>query len=271
MSSALQLKKADFEVQVASNLGWGMGADNGDTPWTDSQKEQLRGFVQAGYSMFLETPPIEGFHPGNYEWSFRRPVVSLILVSGKQAVDFPEDTGGVEGLPMVSDGGSWCDMEWRSEPFIQNLYAKFTSPQTGVPLYATQRWKKMDGHAGHRCELYVFPQADADYTIKVQTYLTPDALSDSSPWAYGGVQHSQTIKYACLAASELELDGDPNGPMRTEFIRRLQTSIRADLKNKPQQLGRNTDRSDRARGSRWDKWHYFDTNYTATIQGSDPG
>jgi hypothetical protein len=271
-----QLKKSDFEVEVATNLGWGRGEDNDDTAWTDVQKAQLRGFVSSGYSLFLNTPELVDakgnvFHPGNYKWSFLRPVVSLTLQSGKQALDLPDDYEGLEGNVCVADGASiYSPLQWRGLPAMEALYATSDSAPTGAPQFFCERWKKTDGSAGQKAELFVYPEADQAYTLRVQYYLTPDALSDTHPYAYGGALHSQTIKYACLAAAELDLDGDPMGPMRQEFLRRLKTSIMADLNSKPAALGKNLDPSE----SGWPSLraqHAIDSNFTVTFDSTDPG
>lgn len=274
----MQLKKADFEVEVAMNLGWGRGEDNGDTAWTLEQQARLTGFVNTGCSSVYNTPEIVDaagnvWHPGNYKWSFLRPTVSLALASGKQAVDLPEDYQGLEGgsrVCVASGASVFSPLEWRNVGQLDAMYANHSSAPTGAPMYATERWKRTDGAFGQRAEIYVYPQADAAYTLRVQYYLVPDALSDTHPYAYGGPALSQTIKYACLAAAELDLDGEPMGPMRQEFMRRLKTAIQADLQSKPPSIGKNLDPSEAS----WPNLrvqHALDANYTVSFDGTDPG
>ncbi len=96
---------------------------------------------------------------------------------------------------------------------------------------------------GQRYELYVYPEADADYELRGAYNVAPDAITADRPYPYGGAAHAGTIMAAMIAAAERSL-GDKMETHNAHFQRQLLASIAKDRSLKPQTLGRNIDRSD---------------------------
>lgn len=183
-----------------------------------------------------------------HDWSFLHPVGSVVLLSGSQTVDLPDDFGGIEGRITVATDGSriFGDLEATSETRVRQMYVSSPS-MTGRPMQAAVDWMKgTTALRGQRARLYVFPQADADYTLEFGYYILADALTSASPYHYGGMAHADTVRQACRAAAEIKKDNlrpEESGEYQM-FIIRLQASVAADQKYKPRNLGYNGDGSD---------------------------
>lgn len=255
MESTLTLKKQDFQVRVASNLGWGLGPDHGDPEWSTQKKFQLKDFVDSGYRQFLTTPPIQGFHPGAYKWSFLHPMATMTLAAGASTLLLPDDFGGAEGHLFISTAGS-SGFTLRFGGAGHVYAAEQAMPTTtGMPTTAfIEAIKGTTILHGQKMQLRLWPIADQEYTLQFAYYLHPNALTDVSPYAYGAADHSETILESCLSVAELRLDDIANGPHKQQFMLLLAGSIRADQRKKPQYGGYNGDWSEgleyggRARG-----------------------
>ena len=116
--------------------------------------------------------------------------------------------------------------------------------QTGFPMAAAMSWRKGTAtDRGQRCDLLVFPAADGAYTLRFKYTLLPNALTDDRPYVYGGAQHANTFKAACIAAAEVGQD-EVMGVRYEIFRQRLAMSISIDRKFKPVVHGYNGDDSD---------------------------
>lgn len=129
-----------------------------------------------------------------------------------------------------------------------------------VPLKGTQ--------GGQRFRLEVFPEADADYTLRFAYEVVPDAISGARPYHYGGAQHTELFLASCIAAAELFKD-DNRGPRWAYFMERLAASVSLDRRSRPQSYGQNLDRSMAAFGGgrRGDRW--WDESIV-TVNGTTP-
>lgn len=264
MESTLNLQFKELQARVGSFMGWGRGAAYQDPAWNDQQQFEVDGIVGSGLRQFY-FPAIEG--AVGYEWSFLRPTATFDLPSGAQTLALPDDFGGFEGqltlLTTNSTSLPWR-IEWRNEGIIRQMYS-VTPSMTGAPKYATeQTLKGTTATQSQRSQLFVFPQADQDYTLQGQYYINPDYLSGAFPYAYGGAPHAETLLESCLCVAEQRLD-DANAVHAQKFQERLMASIAMDRRNKPQKLGYNDDRSDERGFDRRDI-HYFAP--AATYNGS---
>lgn len=264
--STLALVKSDFQVKTAVYLGWGRGASYGEPAWSDFQTYHLKEFVDTACREFY-WPALEGGMA--YDWSFMRPVATMILQSGLAVVALPDDFGGMEGQVSVS---SSANSRYLPVPFVGvgQVYERFSaSPdQTGWPVMCcVEPLRNPSGVTGQRDQLHFWPTADQTYTLQFQYYLLPDALTDASPYAYGGAAHAQTILQGAKAAAEAALDDIPMGPHRALFKERLMASIEQDRRLKPQLMAYNADRSDWNRGFRDRRLGHLLDNNPVTFDG----
>lgn len=234
--SSLTLKKSDLYAKVGFQFGFGLGEDEDDTPWDAQQLYAIKDCVDSGTRRFYQA----------HSWSFLRPFVTLTLSSGGRSVWLPDDFGGIEGSIAVSSSDSqvFRPLEVINPGLIEQKYSQ-SPDRTGRPEFAAVRQVKgTTTERSSRQDLYVFPEADAAYTLKFRYYLTGNALSDDNPYAYGGAEHSETLLAAALAVKEERYDRIPNGPDMIAFMRLLNVSVARDNKKKSQYFGINRDTSD---------------------------
>lgn len=242
--STLSMGLGDLESEVGLFLGYGRGADAGDTAWTTYQQGIITSVVKSGVRQFYFPPPLEG-ESVSYDWSFLKPMAALSLNSGLDYVDLPDDFGGLEGRITCTPQGS--SAFWPVDVTgVGRVYAKLTEypSTTGRPVVAcVEPLRDTGASRSSRSRLKVWPTADQAYTLKFQYYLQPDALTDALPYAYGGLLHAETVLESCLSIAEQRLD-DSASVHTLKFQERLAASINADRKLKPQKLGYNRDLSD---------------------------
>ena len=244
----LNLKMADLYGEVGAFCGWGRGPDAGDVEWSDSQLLDIRSCVESALRMVYFQAQLDPRDPA-HQWTFLKPMAELTLASGERSVPLPGDFGGFEGWITVSasSGGAYLPLELVSEPMLDARYA-VTPTITGRPVMACDR--PLKGGTASRSpqrELYVYPEADAAYTLRVAYYLLPNMLTAEVPYPYGGAAHAETFKAAARAAAELFLDNLP-GPENQNYRMRLAGSIAYDRRHAPKTLGLNLDRSDNPPG-----------------------
>lgn len=257
MESSLNIAYLELQSDVGVFFGYGPGTNFGGTAWTTQKQQQIDKAVKSGLRRFYYPEPLAG-EKESYNWSFLKPVATIIVpAAGTVQMDpathvsqtpLPDDFGGFEGKITVVQTGPgtsapWC-LDLTNEGRLREMYS-FSPFRTGRPELAAQiMLKGTSGNASNRCALLIYPLPDQEYTLQVQYYINPDYLSGAFPYAYGGPQHAETIREACLAAAETYLDDTMGGVHDSLYMRRLAASVALDRRNKPQTLGYNRDRSD---------------------------
>lgn len=251
MTSTLALPKSAYEAEVGDFLGYGRGTPgtNGVLTWDATDLAHIQMDVASA---------LRRFYWCGHPWSFLQPVYTAILETGANTVTLPEEFGGVEGgtsaLVMDSSNTRIGVLSFTGAPLVEQSYLDNTSQ--GPPMRIAHRpIKKMQAGRLQREELLVFPLADQVYQIVFHYFITPDFLTDvTQPYAYGGVDHHETILELCLAVAEMRRDNAAlvHGP---ESLRLLELSQLIDKRKKPVRLGYNGDRSDSRIDHHWfDNW-----------------
>ncbi len=225
--STLNLTFPELEAAVGKYLGFRAGANYGEQAWSTRQQADITDCVNSG---------LRKFYFCKYDWSFMRPIRSILLESGASSAPMPDDFGGIEGqVRLIDSGKAGIAIPITNEQRIGQMF--FERPdQTGQPTWCAVRWNMAAGERSSRANLYVFPAADQAYTLSVQYYFSPDKLTTSFPYAHGGSVHAETIMAACLAAAEIYKDNQ-KGPMDQNFQECLDRSMDLDRRNKAQTLG----------------------------------
>lgn len=268
--STLNLKLADLEAEVGFYLGWGRGTAFAEPAWDDRQQREVTLCVNRGLRSFYFPAPLPG-EIASYDWSFIRPHVALTLLSGSDpsVVALPDDFGGIEGVLRLFDSGrpSFA-VRVVPEAFVRRKFEELPDA-TGQPQYACVQPKKgTTTTRGQRFQLFVWPIADQDYTIQLQYYLLPDALSGTFPYAYGGAMHAETILAAVKAAAEQHQNGE-RGIEHDYFVERLRASVSLDRRNKAQVFGYNGDTGYNRAGLAGRSRHWLQ-NDPITFDGVEP-
>lgn len=233
MESTLSLRKTDYESKVGLFAGYGSDAD----AWGVKETANVRDSVESGLRRF--------YHCG-YNWSFLKPFVSLTLAEGNTTVQLPDDFGGLEGRIAVSDSssGAFRAVEFWNPGRIEQLYSE-SADTTGIPIAASLRpLKGTAANKGQSQELYLFPTADDDYTLRFQYFILPNFLDGTHPYAYGGAEHVEAILESCLAVFEERYDDITGGSHAQAFMRQLEASKQMDARKRAKVIGLNTDTSD---------------------------
>ncbi len=257
MESTLSLRKSDYESKVGQFLGWGPGPDNGGREWTAKEQLKIKDIVESGLCRFYKPTPF-------YAWSFlKRQPATLTLAADATTVALPDDFSGLEGDITVrsDDSGFLPSIDVVNPVRVDKLHSE-SSTATGRPQVASVRSKKaVSAVQGQRQELYVYPTADAEYTLSICYSILASYLDGTHPFAYGGAEHRETILESCLAVAEERLNNQ-QGVHALAFQRELQSSIQADQRKKEQTFGLNTDSSDDKCSS-----GYLENYAPATING----
>jgi hypothetical protein len=245
--------------EVGDNLGYGKGVDNGEEEWSDNTHRRLKSYVKSGLRQFYFPPP-DGSGQ-SYKWSFLCPLATLTVTSGSETVDLPDDFGGVEGKLYVhgseatSNLKATIDISGRA----REMHAHYPSA-TGFPRVAEIEHKRgTTEHRSNRARLVLWPTPDAGYTIKLRYNLLPAMLTGDLPYAYGGVEHAETLLASCLAiaeerAEDLRPQDRVHGP---KFMVMLRASISRDRLRKGDTVGLMRDLSDGQEDRRGDRWRRF--------------
>lgn len=250
--STLSLTFQELEAFVGEFLGFGNGANFGDTAWPTRSQAKITKAVKAGIRMFYYPAPLPG-DAASYDWSFIRQTRNLAFATGDTFVQLPDDFGGLEGpIHLVDSNRILCSIEQTNEQRLDGFYSNFPD-RTGGPEFCAIRQNSTTSQAnGQRAQLYIYPAADVDYTVQIFYYILPDALSTTFPYALGGATHAETIKTACLAAAELDQNYE-KGVRYEQFIERMRASVSLDRRYKPQTFGYNAD-TGYNRGNRYGRW-----------------
>lgn len=217
--------------------------------WAPAQVTIIQADVKAG---------LRRWYYCGHSWSFMKPFMQANILQGTSTLTMPDDFGGV-------DGGEKACLTNTSLLFLQ--WIPFTGPgrvlqalsnlpnAVGITrLVSIRPLKAMVPGKMQQSELYFFPVADQNYVLTFPYFFTPGYLLDTTqPFAFGGIDHHEAIKEACLSVAEARR-GDAVGFHASEFQRLLALSIQIDRRKQPTNLGQNLDRSD-WRGDWIDRWN----------------
>ena len=169
--------------------------------------------------------------------------------------DLPDDFAGMEGNMIVESTSHRPEIKLIGEGKIRSLRANVPSTGTTTsttPYYAAVRPKKHETTTvGQRYEIMFYPLSSSVETISYRMRVLPQALvATSLEYPYGGMEHGETIRAACLAAAEEQQNGNRiNGSgaydKKKLFEERLAASIEMDKsKNSIEYFGYDSDNSD---------------------------
>lgn len=268
MESSLADNYRDIIGSVGFDMGWGRGVAFGEREWDARKTTTLTQCVKGGLQQFYHPPPDQS--GVSYQWSFLKPRARLTFPSGESTVRLPFDFKGLEGTVTVIPGTSGNGFTLKTTRGVRARYAMY-STTTGQPrCLEIEPLKEVNADHGQRFQFVIWPTADADYTLEFNYSILGKMLTGDLPYAYGGAEHSSTIKASCLAWAELHLDDIPNGPKQQYWRERLAASISMDRQKQPHSLGYNADRSDRREVQRTSRWSHGWGFVPITVNGEIP-
>lgn len=191
------------ELKQRTGFFLGYGRTIGD--WTSDQATEVEDIVQSGvrrvYFPVSSDPRILG-----YEWSWVRPSTTLTLADDDYDYDLPDDFHRLVGQMNFAADTHYAPV--KSVSLDDLLEMRSIHDRTGPPQYVAIRRKAEDRTAGQRWEALFWPEPDGDYTLSYKYEAYSGALSDSYPYALGGMAISELLIESCLAVAEQQMNDE---------------------------------------------------------------
>lgn len=239
--STLSLTRAELLRAVGRYLGW----DRNPSNWTSDQTTDGDDILNAGLRQFY-TPPCLPDERTVHHWSFLEPTYQFQTIADIDTYDLPDLFGGFkDGLYCAPGDNAWFPLK---ETSIANILTLKSRDLSAITISSQPEWfcveaQPTTGETPQRFSLTLFPATGGTFNLKGQYYINPYAVSSALTYPMGGQPHAETIQESCLAAAELQMNGE-QGPHYAQFMVRLKASISFDRKaTGPKQFGYNGDRS----------------------------
>lgn len=172
---------------------------------------------------------------------------SFTMAAGKYRM--PDDFGGpAEDEMRYAPSSGWNQIIiFTTIEMIERRWQ--VTVQTQRPRQAAFLPVATPGTTGQRYDMYVEPIPDSDYPVTTRYEILADALADSI-YPYGGLQHAECIRFACLAAAE-EMFYEGQQSQRAAFAMALDKSKAINRRKKAQRLGQSNTRYDQKQYPEW--------------------
>jgi len=263
--SGLSLTRNDLRNAVGFYAGFGLDY----SAYAADQLAITDKIIDIGSRKFYHPPPIPG-EKTTHTWSFMQPVMRLGLTTDVVDYDLPDDYGGLlDRIHLSTDDSIWSEVEVTNTARILSKRQGGLSTYTGRPELVAIQVIPSTGETPTRFSLMVWPTPDQTYTLSFPYTSNPYQLSSTAAYPLGGQPHAETLRTACLAAAEQNLN-DERGLQYAEFMERLAASIHFDRQaNGPKSLGYNSDPSScrrpwRGGGRGWNEVTYNGVFYDGT-------
>lgn len=234
-------------VDIVSALGRHfMGGRQAFSGYTSAQQADLTDWIDDGLRSFYMNARHSDPRIGHHRWSFLYVDDTVTTVADQWEYDLPDDYGGIEGIVTFSTAslGQSALERVQAQQILKDR--QYNTVNTSYPMKYAIR-PKDDGTAttdGQRFEMLLWPTPTAVYTLTYKKMLNPNIIDATNVYPNGGMQHSGTIKLACLASAE-RMCNPEDTRWRSEYQQSLDSSIELDRHaGAPDRLGINRDRSD---------------------------
>jgi len=242
---SIGLTYTEFAAAVGKFLGYGRDS----TAWSAEETTEISDAVNRGARSFYY-PPVLPNEKTVHVWGFLKPTATINLAEGIELRTIADVTfGGMLGNQMTFvSQTAYAPILIVGEPLLREK--RQYADTTGRPQYVAVRPRAHTGEIKQSFELVFWPTPDAVYAVKYRYNAIPYKLDANHTYPFGGVQHSETILAACLAAAERDLD-DEVGTHTQDFMTKLAASVSFDRRTTgiPQfgDYGGNTDNAIRPR------------------------
>lgn len=175
----------------------------------------------------------------------------------------PRDFGGPHGGPITfgPDTNHYTTVEWSDESAVRSMRS-VTSDTTGFPIaIAVKLADSVQTGDRRRYVLATYPTPHSQFTVQFKYNIHFDKLVDVGESPPSPVVHDETLRAACRAVVERDINREIDGPDWLYYTgKRLPASKDADSRSGPRRLGYfgNPDRHD----SRHDRHPFRRPNVT---------
>jgi hypothetical protein len=240
-----------------AEVGFYLGYTRISANWDTEATAEIEAIVRKGYRRFLDPPALD--KGGSHNWTWRWVLSALPIGPGLGNVyvnpgppadavyPLPDDFAGIANK-ITYDGKdlSWVTVKIVPSTTIRQMY-QFPSIQIFRPHMAALEAIRTDGTSPQRWQLLIWPLCTNVYTLWVKYKPTPNILTSTAPYPWGGAPYSELLLAMCLAEAELYCN-DAAGERNKRMLELLKTAVDQDLQNtEPDYVGYNGDRSDDVR------------------------
>lgn len=157
-------------------------------------------------------------------------------VTARGIVRMPDNFASLLGKVHFDAGsGRTFGLDLVSIAMVEQQRATLRS--TGCPRLGAIVPAPYNEAIGQRFDLHVWPTPDANYTLRGRYLIRIVTLPADTAYLPGGEEHAETIRTACLAAAEHEME-EGTGIHTDLFVAHLAASIDADRRaHAPETLG----------------------------------
>ncbi|MBN2129144.1 MAG: hypothetical protein JW741_06590, partial [Sedimentisphaerales bacterium] len=221
--TGMEVTYDDLVRAVGRYLGYGPNS----AAWTYSQTERVDDIVQAGIRQFLYPPSLKEDEP-QYRWSFLdvAATISVNDTTDPATYDLAAGCGGAVSRLVYAAGDQERPVDLVSRERLLALRAS-DSTTTGPPKYAAVVPEAFDATAGQQWQVELYPAPDTSYTFTYWYAAQPTRATSTNKYLRGGAEHGETIVASCLAAAEMDAQGQAGARAET-FLRRLTFSVQQD-------------------------------------------
>lgn len=247
----MQTLGADYD-EIQQEMGYFLGWGRTVSAWSTDQLASITTWIKSGLRRFMFAATVPGMK-NVYEWSFLQHDWRFGTQVGQTEYDLPKDFGSPGG-PIIWDSPT---ISYQPIPFVNEAMVRqklsLTPGWSGVPVLAAVFSKRTGGATEQQQGLLLCPVPDASYPLRLSYDILPGMLTESFPWPAGGSPHARTVLYACMA--EACKRGDDNSSYEQDYQQALAASINYDARRKGDNVGYNSDKSNRPRD-----WTNYDGN-----------
>ena len=158
-------------------------------------------------------------------------------MTADNAFTLPRDFGGeyIGSITYAADTNQGITIDWVDEAQIR-LWLENITDETGDPFWAAVR-PMATGVPRRRWELLVYPGPDEVLTVRFPYILSFDKLVEDDEVPPIPFSHDDTVKAACLAIAEKDVEGAPGPDWQYYRQAALPNSYRIDAMSRPKRLG----------------------------------
>jgi len=224
---------------VSQELGWSQDPNLLD----DTQIQTVDDTINAGYRNYCYPPTLPqpfSYQPDEgHEWSFLRPVLSVLTQDSRFEYSLPPDFEHMIG-PMVysaqnSNVESYLPLEHTAVSRILYLLG-VNDDSTAPPILYAVKQVENTGDTPQERSIILYPMPDGEYKLQGQYQATVRLLTETNPFPMGGQSHGPGILAACLAQAESRVSGG-QGSRYKEFLAQVASGIQRDYSRLPEFIG----------------------------------
>lgn len=231
--------------------------------WTVTDVELVDDLIHAGERKTY-WPQLVGL---SHEWRFLQPKFQMTTVADQDDYILPDDFGGLIGKLYYSpdDSAQGTPLSHVGEGAILAL-RQGSNSSTGPPCKYAIRYRASGGVDPQSTLLMLWPTSQSVYVLRGTQRIIPPGMSSKKSHPYGGTEHGELIRLACLAEAEAFRSDGREQKYKQQFLEQLTASIQVDSSGyRAEKLGMMRDTTGRS----YSDGRWMMSNDMVTLNGQD--